>query len=216
MQRIILDPAERKRLLDMSVYETRLRAKGFQAIAGIDEAGRGPLAGPVVAAACILPAGALICGLNDSKQVSPAQRKEIFDTLQSDPEILFGIGIVSPERIDQINILQATFEAMQEAVRNLPLLPDYLLIDGNQIPRFEIPFEGIVKGDTLSISIAAASILAKETRDRIMREAAKMWPQYGFEKHKGYGTASHLEAIVCHGRCPIHRKSFKTCVSEGI
>ena len=208
MQKTLLDPAEYDRLLNMSHYEQRLKAQGFQAIAGIDEAGRGPLAGPVVAAACILKPGKLMAGLNDSKQIKEKLRESLFEELLSDPDISFGIGIVSPERIDQINILQATFEAMQIAVKSLPCLPDHLLIDGSQLPRFEIPTLGIVKGDTLSLSIAAASILAKVTRDRMMREAAELWPEYGFEKHKGYGTAVHLEALRRSGPTPIHRKSF--------
>jgi len=208
MPNTTLDSAERKRLLAMSIHEERLAARGFRAIAGIDEAGRGPLAGPVVAAACILPKGKLIPNLNDSKQLSPAERERLFEELQRDPTILFGIGMVSSERIDEINILQATFEAMKEAVRNLPTAPDYLLIDGNQTPKFSISSMAIIKGDELSLSIAAASILAKETRDRWMREAAKQWPHYGFEKHKGYGTAAHVQAIERYGLCPIHRKSF--------
>lgn len=203
-----MQTAERERLLSMSQYEIRLRAQGYRAIAGIDEAGRGPLAGPVVAAACILPEGKLIEGLNDSKQVKEGRREALFEVLSADPEIAFGIAIVDHERIDQINILQATFEAMRVAVAKLPRLPDYLLIDGPQTPRFEIPFQGIVKGDGLSLSIAAASILAKVTRDRMMVEAALLWPEYGFEKHKGYGTAAHTEAIRRFGLCPIHRKSF--------
>lgn len=208
MQKFLLDPAERERLLTMSQYEIRLRAEGYLAIAGIDEAGRGPLAGPVVAAACILPDEYLIAGLNDSKQVKEKAREALFDTLSSDPRIVFGISVVSPERIDQINILQATFEAMRQAVGNLPRRPDFLLIDGNQIPRFEIPAQGVVRGDALSQSIAAGSILAKVTRDRLMIEAAKLWPEYGFERHKGYGTKAHLEALKRCGPCPIHRKSF--------
>ncbi len=208
MQKILLDSDERERLLGMSHYETRLRAQGFRAIAGIDEAGRGPLAGPVVAAACILPEGKLIAGLNDSKQVKAERREALFESVQSDPDIYYAVAIVSAERIDRINILQATFEAMQEAVQKLPFCPDYLLIDGSQLPRFQIPVQGIIKGDTLSLSIAAASIIAKVTRDHLMEEAAKEWPQYGFEKHKGYGTAFHLEALRRFGFCPIHRKSF--------
>jgi ribonuclease HII len=209
MQSTFLDSLEQKRLLDMSFHETRLRSMGFQAIAGIDEAGRGPLAGPVVAAACILAPQTLIAHINDSKKLGEKQREALFETLTNDPTIAYGIGIISSERIDEINILQATFEAMQEAVRNLTKLPDYLLIDGNQLPRFAIPSEALVKGDSLSVSIAAASIIAKTTRDRLMLEAAKIWPQYGFEKHKGYGTARHVEALRGQGPCPIHRRSFE-------
>ncbi len=193
----------------MSFHESRLRGMGFQAIAGIDEAGRGPLAGPVVAAACILPPQSLIFHLNDSKQLKPKQRDALFEILTADPAIAYGVGIISAERIDEINILQATFEAMQEAVRNLTKLPDYILVDGNLLPRISIPSEALVKGDSLSVSIAAASIIAKTIRDRMMIEAAKTWPHYGFEKHKGYGTALHLEALRRFGPCPIHRNSFE-------
>lgn len=203
-----MQSTEHERLLNMSCYEIRLRAQGVRAIAGVDEAGRGPLAGPVVAAACILPEGKLIAGLNDSKQVKEAEREALFEILANDPEIVFGVGVVGHERIDQINILQATFEAMRIAVAKLSCVPDFLLIDGSHVPRFEIPTLAVVKGDGLSVSIAAASILAKVTRDRIMKEAAMLWPEYGFERHKGYGTAAHVEAIHRHGRCPIHRKSF--------
>ncbi len=208
MQRMVLDAAERERLLEMSVHEIRLRRAGYRAVAGIDEAGRGPLAGPVVAAACILPESKLLAGLNDSKQIKENERERLFEQIQSDPEICFGIGIIEAKRIDEINILQATFEAMQLAVKQLPCIPDYLLIDGNRLPQFSIPAQGIVKGDTLSLSIAAASILAKVTRDRLLREAAVLWPQYGFDKHKGYGTAAHMAALRINGPCPIHRESF--------
>jgi ribonuclease HII len=196
------------RLQKMSANEDRLRAKGFTRIAGIDEAGRGPLAGPVVAAACILPPGALFNHLNDSKLLSAAQRETLFSQITKTPNISFGIGIVDIETIDQINILQATFLAMRKAVEALKVAPDYLLIDGNQLPYFTIPTQAIVKGDSLSVSIAAASILAKVTRDRIMDDLDQKWPEYGFKRHKGYATAKHLAAIAEHGPSPIHRKSF--------
>ena len=203
------DQREQKRLQKMSLYEEKLRKQGFCKIAGIDEAGRGPLAGPVVAAACILPPGFLLNRLNDSKQVSPEVREILFHEITTAKDVFFGIGIVSTERIDEINILRATFEAMQIAVQNLPHVPDYLIIDGNQLPIFPYPREGIVKGDALSLSIAAASILAKVTRDRIMLELAPKYPEYGFEQHKGYGTPQHMEAIFRYGPCPIHRKTFE-------
>jgi len=203
-----LDARERKRLHKMSIHEKRLREQGFLHIAGIDEAGRGPLAGPVVAAACIWPPDFILAYLNDSKQLTPERRDQLFNQITADSRIAYGIGIVSNERIDTINILRATFEAMQIAVKNLPEPPDYLLIDGSQLPAFDYPVLGIVRGDAISISIAAASVLAKVTRDRIMQEEAKKWPQYGFEQHKGYGTEQHIEAIRRFGPCPLHRKSF--------
>ena len=204
-----LDLEEQKRLKKMSFHERRLSAQGYQAIAGVDEVGRGPLAGPVVAAACILPPDFLLPHINDSKKLTPIDREMLYDQIVGNPEVVFGIGIVSKERIDEINILRATFEAMQEAVRKLSKRPDYLLVDGNQLPTFPCLAEALVKGDSLSCSIAAASILAKVIRDRMMDEEAKRWPQYGFEKHKGYGTPQHLEALRLHGPCPIHRTSFE-------
>ncbi len=192
----------------MSLFEKRLRAEGFLNIAGIDEAGRGPLAGPVVAAACILPENSLFEHLNDSKQLTPEEREILFTQITSFPGVIFGIGIMDVETIDRVNILQATFLAMRKALESLELQPDYLLIDGNQLPHFEIPKEAIVEGDSLSISIAAASIIAKVTRDRLMVELDAQYPGYGFKKHKGYATDQHLEAIALHGPCAIHRKSF--------
>lgn len=215
MQRTVrLDKREKNRLQKMSIHEQRLIQLGFKKIAGIDEAGRGPLAGPVVAAACILPPDFLLPNLNDSKLLTPEEREDLFLQITNNFQIAYGIGIVSVERIDAINILQATFEAMQEAVRQLSIDPDYLLIDGNQLPKFECPCEGIVRGDASSISIAAASIVAKVTRDRIMIEEAKRYPEYGFDRHKGYGTAHHLEALQKFGPCPIHRKSFDPVASH--
>jgi ribonuclease HII len=193
----------------MSLQERRLRKQGYLSIAGVDEAGRGPLAGPVVAAACILPPKFLLEHLNDSKQLTAEVREELFAQLRANPDVFYGIGLVSTERIDAINILRATFEAMQIAVKNLSQPPDYLLIDGNQLPTFDVPCEGMIQGDAYSVSIAAASILAKVTRDHLMLEEAKRWPQYGFEQHKGYGTPQHLEAIKRFGPCPLHRKTFE-------
>lgn len=193
----------------MSSYEKKLALQGFKKIAGIDEAGRGPLAGPVVAASCILPKGAIFKELNDSKQLSPAKREKLFEEITKHPEALFGIGSCSVEEIDQLNILQATFLAMQRAVQNMPQIPDYILIDGNQMPFFSIPSMTIVEGDCKSVSIAAASIIAKVTRDRWMDEFDLKWPQYGFKQHKGYGTKAHKSALAQWGPCPIHRKTFK-------
>lgn len=196
------------RLQAMSTFERFFRGHGFQRIAGVDEAGRGPLAGPVVAAACILPDDALFESLNDSKQLTPKQRGSLFAQMTQTPGVHYGLGVVDAETIDRINILQATFLAMQQAVAALTLQPDFLLIDGNRAPSFSIPCEVIVEGDGRSVSIAAASVLAKVTRDRMMQEYDAKYPQYGFAKHKGYGTEQHLEALAKHGPCPIHRKSF--------
>ncbi len=200
---------EKRRLHKMSFYERRLSRQGYKAIAGIDEAGRGPLAGPVVAAACILPERFFLAGLNDSKQLTSEMRERLFFQIITTRNLSLGIGIVSHQRIDEINILQATFEAMQIAVSNLLCVPDMLLIDGKQMPPFPIPIQAIVRGDALSVSIAAASIIAKVTRDRLMDEEDQNWPQYGFRKHKGYGTPQHLEAIRQYGPCLLHRRSFE-------
>jgi ribonuclease HII len=204
-----ISEAELFRLNAMSVYEKQLEEQGFKKIAGIDEAGRGPLAGPVVAAACILPPGLLLENLNDSKQLSEKERESLFAAIIASPRAIYGIGIVDVETIDQINILRATHLAMQRAVAALSEKPDYLLIDGNQLPFFEIPREGVIKGDAKSVSIAAASVLAKVTRDRIMTELDAQWPVYGFKQHKGYGTEKHTQAIRKWGACPIHRRSFE-------
>lgn len=203
-----ISESELLRLQAMSVSENRLRAEGFTRIAGIDEAGRGPLAGPVVAAACILPNGVLFEHLNDSKKLTAEQREILFDAITTSEGVIYGIGIVDVETIDKINILQATFLAMRKAVKALLVQPDYLLIDGNQLPHFDIPSESLVHGDGLSISIAAASILAKVTRDRIMENLHKECPDYGFNQHKGYATEQHLEAIYRLGPSPFHRKTF--------
>lgn len=195
------------RLEQMSHWEKRLKAQGFSRIAGIDEAGRGPLSGPVVAAACILPEELLLEHLNDSKQLTPPLRELLFAQITA--ASIYGIGIVDVETIDRINILQATLLAMRQAVAAMPIQPDYLLIDGNRAPRFSIPHQTIVQGDTLSLSIAAASVLAKVTRDRILLDHDARWPEYGFKRHKGYGTAQHLAALQKHGPCEQHRKSFE-------
>lgn len=189
-------------------YEKRARAKGFRAIAGVDEAGRGPLAGPVVAAACLLPESFISEGIDDSKKLSPDERYTFYKQLISHPDIVYGVGIVEAVVIDQINILQATLRAMAIAVARLSFRPDYLLVDGNKAPDFGIETETIIGGDALSVSIAAASIIAKEVRDQIMIGYHELWPQYGFKEHKGYGTEQHLEAIKTYGTCSIHRNSF--------
>jgi ribonuclease HII len=204
-----IDHEEITRLFHMSQFERAFFSQGFKIIAGVDEAGRGPLAGPVVAAACILPESCLLAGLNDSKQVSSLRREALFDEITSYPGVYFALGVVSAQRIDEINILQATMEAMQSAVANLFCVPDLILVDGNRAPSFGIPAKTLVKGDTLSVSIAAASILAKVTRDRWIDQSAEEFPQYGFKRHKGYGTAEHLEALRRFGPCPLHRMTFE-------
>jgi ribonuclease HII len=188
--------------------EVALWREGFQAVAGVDEVGRGPLAGPVVACACILPRGVAFHGIQDSKKLEAGERKRIADILTSHPDIHWAIGIVSSEKIDQINILKATLLAMQQAIRALPVRPDFILVDGRDTPTLELPQQAIIRGDTLSQSIAAASIIAKVRRDEIMDEYHQRYPQYGFNKHKGYGTKAHLDAIQVYGLCPIHRRSF--------
>ncbi len=178
-------------------------------IAGIDEAGRGPIAGPVVAACVILPADHEILYLNDSKKLSTKKREELFEVVTKEA-VAYGIGSASPERIDEINILQATYEAMREAIRALGQRPSLLLNDAVRIPEVAIRQIPIIQGDASSASIAAASILAKVTRDRIMTDYDEMFPQYGFAKHKGYGTREHREALRRFGPCPIHRRTFLT------
>lgn len=181
--------------------------KGLSLIAGIDEAGRGPLAGPVCAAAVILPPNIEIPGLNDSKKLSDKQRRELLPVIKS-VAIAYGIAFATQEEIDEINILQATFLAMERAVAQLKQTPDMLLIDGNRKRDFGIPAETVIHGDSLSASIAAASVLAKVTRDDYMLEQAVKYPQYGFEIHKGYGTKAHYAALTQHGHCPLHRVTF--------
>lgn len=202
----MLTSEEKSRLELMSQYEQQKLHLGFCQIAGVDEAGRGPLAGPVVAAACILPKNTLITGLNDSKLLTPTKRKNLFTQITKCS--LYGIGVVDAKEIDRINILQATFLAMRIAIENLSQKPDFLLIDGNHSPGVDIPLELIVEGDKKSISIAAASIIAKVTRDKLMDQYHLEYPEYGFDAHKGYGTKRHLEAIQKFGPSPIHRVSF--------
>ena len=193
--------------MDWLFYENEAKAKGYNVICGVDEAGRGPLAGPVFAAAVILPDGHIIEGVNDSKKLSEKKREMLFDRIIEEC-VCYAIGTASEKEIDEINILQATYLAMKRAVEGLEIKPDYVLIDGNRMPPLDIPAETIVKGDGKSASIAAASIIAKVSRDRYMLELAEKYPQYEFEKHKGYGTKLHYEKIAEHGISDIHRKSF--------
>ncbi|MBA3957902.1 MAG: ribonuclease HII [Parachlamydiaceae bacterium] len=204
-----ISKAELKRLHVLHAYEEAARLQGYSLIAGVDEAGRGPLAGPVVAAACIIPQGIFLAGIDDSKKLSPVQRCEFYEQIMSDSRIHVGVGIVSHQEIDQINILQATIKAMLQAIQALVMSPDCLLVDGLKLEHPTIPSQKIIKGDSLSHSIAAASVIAKETRDRLMVEEDKKWPQYGFKQHKGYGTPAHVEALKRLGPSPIHRLSFK-------
>lgn len=200
--------ADKQPVLLTMELEERARADGFCAVCGIDEAGRGPLAGPVVAAAVILAPGTQLPGVNDSKKLTEKKREELFDYVRENA-VAYGIGTADEREIDEINILQATYLAMTRAVQNLNVKADYALIDGNRIPpQLDIPAEYVIKGDGKVLSIAAASILAKVTRDRYMREMAKQYPEYGFEKHKGYGTKAHYQAIAEHGICPLHRRTF--------
>lgn len=180
---------------------------GFKVICGVDEAGRGPLAGPVCAAAVILPAHLELPGLTDSKKLSDKKRRELFPLIQ-EQAIAYGIGFASEQEIDEVNILQATFLAMRRAIEQLSIKPDLALIDGNRETVFGIPVKTVVKGDSLSASIAAASILAKVSRDDLMLELAQQYPQYGFDIHKGYGTKAHYTALREYGPCPIHRMTF--------
>ena len=203
-----LSPQERKRLESMMIWERNTIKRGYKRIAGVDEAGRGPLAGPVVAAACILPEDTLIEGIDDSKKLSVSERSQVFQKILSLSDLDYGIGIVDSLIIDQINILQATFQAMLIAISRLSQKPDFLLVDGDKMPSAHLPGQAIIQGDSLSQSIAAASIIAKETRDQLMRAFDEQWPQYHFSAHKGYATEEHLLAIQKYGPCPIHRMSF--------
>ena len=193
--------------INMWEIEDGLYAEGVQVICGVDEAGRGPLAGPVCAAAVILPPHLEIPGLTDSKKLTDKKRRELFPMIQ-EQALAYGIGMASEQEIDEINILQATFLAMQRALDQLHVKPDLALIDGNREKDFGLPVKTVVKGDSLSMNIAAASVLAKVTRDDLMVQLAETYPQYGFEIHKGYGTKAHYAALTEHGPCPIHRMSF--------
>lgn len=189
-------------------FENEARIKGYKMVCGVDEAGRGPLAGPVCAAAVILPDDCVIDGLNDSKKISEKKREVLFDIIK-EKSIAYSIAFGSVEEIEEYNILEATYIAMNRAIDGLNEMADFALIDGNRAPKgVKIPCETVVKGDSKSYSIAAASILAKVTRDRLMTEIAEEYPQYEFPKHKGYGTKLHYEKIMEHGISPVHRRSF--------
>ena len=193
--------------VNMWEIENGIHSDGFKIICGVDEAGRGPLAGPVCAAAVILPMGLEIPGLTDSKKLTDQKRRELFPIIK-EQAIAYGIGLASHEEIDEINILQATYLAMERALAQLSVRPDIALIDGNRAKDFGLPVRTVVKGDSLSANIAAASILAKVTRDDLMLRLAEQYPEYGFEVHKGYGTKAHYAAIDEYGVCSAHRPSF--------
>lgn len=199
--------------LDWFAWERRAQEQGLGPVCGIDEAGRGPLAGPVCAAAVILPLDCHIDGLNDSKKLTEKKREALFPLIQ-EKALAWGIGWASAEEIDAINILQATFLAMKRAVEQLGVQPGWALVDGNRMPPLDVPGETVVKGDAQCASIAAASILAKVSRDRLLEEWDTLYPEYGFAKHKGYGTKAHYDAILRHGVLPIHRKSFLKNLGE--
>lgn len=192
---------------DLWNYEHICYDEGFEIVCGIDEAGRGPLAGPVCAAAVVLPRDLEIEGLNDSKKLSDKRRRVLFDEITAQA-VTYGIAFATEQEIDEINILQATFLAMRRALAQLSIQPSIALIDGNRETDFGLPVRTIVKGDSLSANIAAASILAKVSRDDFMLEQAKLYPEYGFDIHKGYGTKAHYEALRKYGPCPIHRRTF--------
>ncbi|NLB36383.1 MAG: ribonuclease HII [Clostridiales bacterium] len=193
--------------MDWFLYEKEAKKQGYCSVCGIDEAGRGPLAGPVFAAAVILPDGCVIDGLNDSKKLSPKKRDELFEIIR-ERAVAFSVDAATEKEIDEINILQATFLAMKRAQEGLKIKADYALIDGNRMPPLSIPAMSIVKGDSRSSSIAAASILAKVSRDRYMTQLDKLYPQYKFAQHKGYPTELHYEMIAKYGISPVHRLSF--------
>lgn len=193
--------------MDWLEFEKEALAKGYKSVCGVDEAGRGPLAGPVCAAAVILPDGVIIDGVNDSKKLSEKKRESLFDVIR-EQALSYSIAYATVDEIEEINILNATMLAMRRAIDGLDIKADYAMIDGNKIPPLDIDAECIVKGDAKSMSIACASILAKVSRDRLLYKYAEEYPMYGFDKHKGYGTAAHREAILKYGPCPYHRKSF--------
>ena len=193
--------------VNMWEIENSLFSHGYDVICGVDEAGRGPLAGPVCAAAVILPKGLEIPGLTDSKKLTDKKRRELFPIIK-EQAVAYGIGLATHEEIDEINILQATYLAMERALSQLAVKPDIAMIDGNRAKDFGLPVHTVVKGDSLSANIAAASVLAKVFRDDLMLELAEQYPEYGFEVHKGYGTKAHYEAIRQHGASEIHRRTF--------
>lgn len=193
--------------MDWLEFEKEALVKGYKSVCGVDEAGRGPLAGPVCAAAVILPEGVIIDGVNDSKKLSEKKRESLFDVIR-EQALSYSIAYATVDEIEEINILNATMLAMRRAIDGLDIKADYAMIDGNKIPPIDIDAECIVKGDAKSMSIACASILAKVSRDRLLYKYAEEYPMYGFDKHKGYGTKVHREAILKYGPCPYHRKSF--------
>ena len=199
---------EEERLKQLKQIEEEIYNTGVETICGIDEAGRGPLAGPVVVAAVIMPRDSFIEGVNDSKKVSEKKKELLYDLITKEA-IAWGVGIIDQKEIDRINILNATKEGLTTAIKNLEVKPDRIIVDALKgIDTLGIPYTSIIKGDAKCYSIAAASIIAKVTRDRIMRQWDEIYPQYGFEKHKGYGTAMHMQAIREYGLCPLHRRSF--------
>mgnify|MGYP004504774533 CR=1 FL=1 len=199
---------EEQRLIELKKQEKELENKGFKYICGIDEAGRGPLAGPVVVASVIMPEDSMIEGVNDSKKISEKKREKLYDQIIEEA-ICYGVGIIGQDEIDEINILNATKKGLTMSLKELTTKPDLIIVDAlTHIDTMGIPYESIIKGDAKCYSIAAASIIAKVTRDRIMREWDKVYPEYGFERHKGYGTAAHIAAIKEYGPCPIHRETF--------
>ena len=199
---------EEQRLLQLKEIDKEFFNMGLKYVCGIDEAGRGPLAGPVVVASVILPENSMIEGINDSKKISESKREKLYDVILQEA-ISYGIGIIYQDEIDDINILQATKKGLHEAVMKMEIKPNVILVDAlTGIDTLGIPYKSIIKGDAKSYSIGAASIIAKVTRDRIMREWDKVYPEYGFAGHKGYGTAKHIEAIKKYGLTPIHRKTF--------
>lgn len=193
--------------MDWLEYENNVKLKGYKAVCGVDEAGRGPLAGPVFATAVLLPENTVIDGVNDSKKLSEKKREALFEIIK-EKAISYSIAYSTVEEIEDINILNATMLAMKRAVEGLSIPADYALIDGNKIPSLDIPCEYVIKGDAKSMSIACASILAKVSRDRLLYKYAEDFPQYQFDKHKGYGTKAHIEALKEYGPCPYHRMSF--------
>lgn len=201
--------------MDWFAYEKEARKNGYTSICGIDEAGRGPLAGPVFAAAVILPENAEIDGINDSKKLSEKKREALFEVIK-EKALSWSVGFATETEIDEINILQATFLAMKRACDGLSIKPDFALVDGNRMPSLGVKSQTIIKGDGLSASIAAASILAKVSRDRLMYEIDQLYPEYNFGKHKGYGTSLHTEMLRKYGPCPVHRKTFlKKILGDG-
>ncbi|MGB7604487.1 MAG: ribonuclease HII [Lutisporaceae bacterium] len=205
--RIKYDEKEIQRLHNMTEFEIQCHSQGYKLVAGIDEVGRGPLAGPVLAAAVIFGEGVVIPGVNDSKKLSPAKREYLYEEIKA-KALAIGVGMAEVELIDEINILNATYVAMKQAICALSIEPDYLLLDAVTLKDVHIKQHGIIKGDSLSVSIAAASIIAKVERDRLVSAYDSIYPQYNFSKHKGYGTKEHMDCIRKYGLLPVHRRSF--------